>query len=161
MKTTSKFIAKSGIIAAMYVLLTFVSSIFGLASGQIQVRISEALCVLPIFTPTAVPGLFVGCLLSNLLFGGGIIDVIFGSLATLIGAFATRMLRKSRPLAVAMPILANTIILPLVEVYAFGITAGYLYIVLTIFIGELISIGVLGAILIKVLSRHSIGGEIF
>ncbi len=73
-------------IAAIYIVMTMFINTFNLASGTIQVRISEALTVLPFFTPAAVPGLFIGCLLSNLLTGAMLPDVIFGSLATLLGA---------------------------------------------------------------------------
>ena len=78
-------IVQAALIAAIYVVLTYFISAFNLASGAIQVRISEALTILPVFTPAAIPGLFIGCLLSNLLTGCMPLDVVFGSLATLIG----------------------------------------------------------------------------
>ena len=79
------YIAQAGAIAAIYVVLTMAINVFNLASGAIQVRISEALCILPYFTSAAIPGLSIGCLLANLLTGAPIWDVIFGTLATLIG----------------------------------------------------------------------------
>lgn len=81
-------------IAALYVVLTYITNLLGLASGTIQVRFSEALCILPVFTPAAIPGLFIGCLISNLITGGIIWDIIFGSIATLLGALGTYFLRK-------------------------------------------------------------------
>ena len=110
----TKKLTLASTIAALYGVLTLLSRLFGLDSGVIQVRFSEALCILPIFTPAAIPGLFVGCLLSNILAGGVIWDVIFGSIATLLGAIGTRFLRKKPYLAVIPPILANAIIVPFV-----------------------------------------------
>ena len=98
-KNNVLFLTQAAMIAALYVVLTFLSNAFGLASGAIQIRISEALTLLPYFTPAAVPGLFVGCLLSNVLTGCALFDVLFGSLATLLGAIGTRILRKSKWLA--------------------------------------------------------------
>ena len=85
------FICQAAVIAALYVVLTYVFSAF--ASGVIQVRVSEALTVLPAFTPAAIPGLVIGCLLSNTLTGCVLLDIIFGSVATLIGALGSYALR--------------------------------------------------------------------
>ena len=81
-----KFIVDAAVIAALYVVLTYLAAAFNLSSGVIQVRFSEALTILPVFTPAAIPGLFVGCILANALTGAVVIDVICGSIATLIGA---------------------------------------------------------------------------
>ena len=96
------FLTQAAMIAALYVVLTFIANAFGLASGVIQVRLSEALTVLPFFTPAAVPGLYVGCLLANLLTGGCLLDILVGSLATLIGALGTRALRKWKWLVLSL-----------------------------------------------------------
>lgn len=112
-------IVQAALIAAIYVVLTYFISAFNLASGAIQVRISEALTILPVFTPAAIPGLFIGCLLSNLLTGCMPLDVVFGSLATLIGACGTYALRKHKWLAPLPPIVANTIIVPFVLAYVY------------------------------------------
>jgi uncharacterized membrane protein len=84
----------AAMIAALYVVLTFIANALGLASSAVQIRFSEALTILPYFTPAAIPGLLTGCLLSNILTGCALPDIIFGSLATLIGAVFTRKLRK-------------------------------------------------------------------
>lgn len=153
-KTNVKGITYASIIAALYVVLTFIANSLGLASGAIQIRISEALTILPAFTPAAIPGLFIGCLISNIITGGVIWDVIFGSIATLIGAIGTYALRKHKWLAPIPPILANVIIVPFVLVYAYGATEALPYLMLTVGIGEIISAGVLGILLYTTLSKH-------
>lgn len=145
MKT--KNITLSAAIASLYVILTMLSHIFGLDSGVIQLRISEALCILPCFTPAAIGGLFVGCLLANILSGAVFWDVIFGSLATLLGALGTRLLAKNRFLAPIPPILANTFIIPFVLSRAYGISGSIWYFMLTVGIGEVISCGIFGGLL--------------
>lgn len=149
-----KTITKAAIIAALYVVLTFIANAMGLANGVIQVRISEALTILPFFTPAAIPGLFVGCMLSNLITGAAIWDIIFGSLATLIGAIGTYCLRKHKWLAPVPPILSNAIIVPLVLIYAYGVTDALPFLIFTVGIGEVISAGLLGMILLKSLEKH-------
>lgn len=149
------FLCQAAIIAAIYIVLTFIANAFGLANYAIQVRFSEALTVLPFFTPAAIPGLFVGCLLSNILTGCALPDIIFGSLATLIGAVGTYFLRKkSKFLAPIPPILANAIIIPPLLKYAYGIEPLY-FSFITVTIGEIISCGILGIILIKALEKRA------
>ncbi len=155
-KTKIKFISQTSVIAAIYVVLTFVSSTLGLSSGAIQIRFSEALTVLPMFLPSAVPGLFIGCLLSNLLTGCVIYDIIFGSIATLIGAVLTRKLRKNLFFAILSPILSNAIIVPFVIKHAYGTPEGFLFIVVGVLIGEIISCGVGGYIVYKSINRIGI-----
>ena len=153
MKRT-KFITQSAIIAALYVVLTFVANSLGLASGAIQVRLSEALTILPYFTPAAIPGLFLGCLLSNILVGSVLWDIIFGSIATLLGALGTYALRKYKWCAPIPPILSNAIIVPFVLVYAYGVTDALPFLAFTVGAGEVLSAGVLGMILLKSLEKH-------
>ena len=141
------------LIAALYVGLTFVSQVFGLASGAIQLRLSEALTILPVFCPAAVPGLAVGCLLANWLTGCALWDVIFGTVATLLGAIGTRLLKKHKLLAVLPPIAANTVIVPLLLRYVYELPDAMWYLVLTVFLGELISCGVFGTLLRKLLEK--------
>lgn len=159
MNSTSKtsaafYAAEGGVIAALYVVLTLISNAFGMANGVIQVRISEALTILPAFTPAAIPGLFAGCIISNTMTGAILPDIIFGSLATLVAAAATRALRHTgRFLLPVPPILANTIVVPLVLKYAYHIDGTLIYMMVTVFIGEFISCGILGLLLYPVISR--------
>jgi len=149
-----KYIALGGMIAALYVVLTYICNLLGLASGVIQVRFSEMLCVLPCFFPAAIPGLFVGCLLSNILTGCALWDVVFGSIATLIGALGTYAFRKNRFLAVIPPIAANTIIVPFVLRYVYGAPDAMWFLFLTVFAGEFISVGILGLILHAAMKKY-------
>lgn len=147
-------ITQAAMIAAIYVVLTVFISAFNLASGAIQVRISEALTILPVFTPAAVPGLFLGCLISNLVTGCMPLDVVFGSLATLIGACGTYVLRKHKWLAPLPPIVANTIVVPFVLRYVYLAEGTIPFFMLTVGIGEVISCYLLGSILHRVLDRY-------
>ncbi len=140
----SLFITQSAVIAALYVALTLVSNAFGLANGAIQFRISEALTVLPAFMPAAVPGLVIGCLISNLLTDGVLANILGGTFATLIGAIGTRLLKKHTALVSLPPILANTLIVPFIIMYAYGAPGTYGYFALTVFIGEAVVAGVFG-----------------
>ncbi len=145
---------QAAMIAAIYVILTVFISAFHLANGAIQIRISEALTVLPAFTPAAIPGLFVGCLISNLITGGVPLDILFGSLATLIGACGTYLLRKHSWAISLPPIIANTLILPLILSYAYFFQGSLAYFAVTIGIGEFISCGILGTVLYRALYRY-------
>lgn len=150
-----RLMAQGAAVAAIYVALTFLSSLFGLSSGAIQLRLSEALCVLPMFTPAAIPGLAIGCLLANFLTGSILPDIIFGSLATLIGAVFTRIFKKRPILAIASPILSNTLIIPFVLKFAYGFNGSVFYFMATVFAGELLSCGVLGPVLIKSIEKRN------
>ncbi|HJC87965.1 MAG TPA: QueT transporter family protein [Candidatus Eisenbergiella intestinigallinarum] len=148
-------LTQAAMIAALYVVLTFIANAFGLANYSVQVRFSEALTILPFFTPAAIPGLFIGCLISNILTGCAIPDIIFGSLATLIAAFGTWKLRGIGNvfLSPLPPILANTIIVPFVLRYAYGIRPLWLSF-LTVGAGEIISCGILGLLLAFTLNKY-------
>lgn len=148
------FITQAAIIAALYVVLTMLANALGLANYAIQLRFSEALTILPFFIPAAIPGLFLGCLISNLLTGAIVWDVIFGSLATLLGAVGTYLLRKNKWLAPLPPIVANTIIVPFVLYYAYQIPGSVPYFMLTVGLGEVLSCGVLGMLLLFVLQKY-------
>ena len=110
MKKT-RFITKTAAIAGLYIVLTVLNA--GFSSGPVQCRLSEALCILPVFTAAAVPGVTIGCLVSNIIVGGAVWDIVFGSLATLIGAVGTYLLRKHKFFAFLPPIAANTVIVPI------------------------------------------------
>ncbi len=147
------FMTQAAMIAAIYVVLTVLFAPFGF--GEIQVRIAESLTILPLFTPAAIPGLFIGCMIGNIIGGAILPDIIFGSLATLIGALFTYLLRKrSKYLAPIPPMIANTVIIPLVLRYAYGIALPIPLMMLTVGIGELISCGALGMILLAALRKH-------
>ena len=147
------FLVQAAAIAAVYVVLTTVFAAFSF--GEVQVRISEALTILPVFTPAAIPGLFVGCIISNFLGGAILMDVIFGSIATLIGAVFTYKLRgSSKWLAPLPPIVANALIVPFTLFYGYGVNLPIPFMMLTVGIGEVISCGVLGMILYGALSKY-------
>ena len=178
------FLTQAAMIAALYVVLTEISNIFGLASYAIQIRFSEALTILPFFTPAAVPGLFIGCIISNLLVSANIFDIIFGSIATLLGAIFTyaighsmRTVKKTIPgtteslhhtvtsastirtkiavwFAPIPPILSNTLIIPFVLKYAYGYEPLWLFF-LTVFAGEFISCGILGMPLLFLIKKYA------
>lgn len=147
------FLTQAAMIAAIYVVLTYLFAPFSF--GEIQVRISEALTILPLFTPAAIPGLFIGCLIGNILGGAILPDIIFGSIATLIGAVFTYMLKKHTPvLGVIPPIASNTIIVPYVLRFGYGVNLPIPFMMLTVGVGEVISCGILGMILYTALSRY-------
>lgn len=161
--------AEGAIIAALYVALTWVSNLAGLASLAVQVRLSDALCALTFFTPAAVPGLFVGCLLANLSMGSPLWDILGGSLATLLGAVggwllgmaARRCLAGGRRIGanvckalVPLPtVVANTVIVPFVLVYAYGLEGTVPWFMLTVGAGEVVSAWILGLVLLYALER--------
>lgn len=148
-------------VAASYVILTYLSAAVGLSSGVIQCRISEALCVLPFFMGwSAVPGLAVGCLLSNLLTGGVIYDILFGSLATLLGALGSFALRKLplqrvRFLLPLPTIVTNAAIVPFVLQYAYGVPDAWWFLCLTVTVGEIIAAGIGGILMSYLLQKYS------
>jgi uncharacterized membrane protein len=151
-----RFITLSATIAALYVVLTLISAAFGLSSGAIQLRISEALCVLVAFTPAAIPGLTIGCLISNLIASANILDIVFGTLATFLGALGGYYLKNNKWLITLPTVLANTVIVPLVIVYGFGVKDMALPLVaLTVGIGEFLSATVLGTSLLIILQKYN------
>ena len=152
MSKNTAFITHAAAIAAIYVVLTLIFA--PISYGEVQVRISEALTILPFFTPAAIPGLFIGCLIANFLGGSIILDVNFGSIATLIGAAGTYLLRNNRWLAPLPPIISNTIIVPLVLRYGYGVPLPIPMLMLFIAIGEIISCYVLGEIVLSALLRY-------
>ena len=147
------FMTQAAMIAAAYVVLTLLFR--PISFGEIQVRISEALTILPLFTPAAVPGVFVGCLIANIIGGAILPDIVFGSLATLIGAVFTYRLKELNPfLGPIPPIVSNTIIVPFVLVYGYGVNLPIPFLMLTVGIGEVLSCGVLGLLLYTALKRY-------
>ena len=157
-KISVLFVTQAAVIAAMYVVLTFVSSSMGLASGEIQIRLSEMLVILPAFTPAAIPGLILGCLLSNLLTGCTVIDIVFGSLATLIAAVLSYQLRNHKyPLLVTVPpVVANMIVVPFILKFSYGVPLPIPVMMATVGIGEVISCMVLGSVLYFALDKRRV-----
>ena len=152
-----KDLTTAGLIAALYVILTLFAQMLGLASGVIQLRISEALTILPIFTAAAVPGLAIGCFLANFMTGCAAWDVVFGTVATLLGALGTRIIGRRVPvLGPVFPIVANCLIVPPVLMYVYGAEEAYWFLVVTVGIGEILSCGVLGWMLYKALKRTTL-----
>ena len=148
---TPRFIAESGIIAAVYVVLVLLFA--PISFKAVQFRVAEALAILPYFTPAGIPGITIGCLLGNLLGGGDPLDIIFGTLATLIGAFGSYALRKNQWLVPLPPILSNTIIIPWVLRFAYDVPNAIPYLMLTVGVGEILAIYVLGMILLFALKQ--------
>ena len=139
-------------IAAIYVVLTLVFA--PISFGAMQVRIAEALTILPLFSAAAIPGLFLGCLLANLIGGAVILDVVFGSVATLIGAVGGWLLRRNRWLVPIPAIIANTVIVPLVLRYGYGVDLPILLSAAYIAVGEILGCGVLGELLASALLKR-------
>lgn len=156
MKKKTLFLTRTALIAALYVAVTCICESVGLASHAVQFRLSEALCVLPVYTSAAVPGVTIGCLLFNLFYTGNILDIVFGTLATLIGAVFARLL-KNHPYIAGLPtVISNTVIIPFV--IALGTSEGNLasvpFFMLTIFIGEAVSCWLLGTLLLVSLKKY-------
>ena len=155
------YVVQAAVIAALYVVLTLLANALGLSSYSIQVRFSEALCILPFFTPAAIPGLWIGCLTANLMTGAIIWDIVFGSIATLIGAVGTYLLRKHKFACTLPPVIANMVIVPWVLRYGYGFKTVYNGVdwsipfnVVTVGIGEIISVCILGSLLRKGLNKY-------
>ena len=147
------YLAQAAMIAAIYVVVTVILA--PISYGEVQVRIAEALTILPVFTPAAIPGLFLGCFLGNLLGGCIVPDIVFGSLATLLGALGTYLLRnRPKLLAVLPPVLANSLIVPFILRYGYAVPLPIPLMMASVGLGEVISCGVLGSLLRLALERY-------
>ena len=155
-------VCRGALVGALYVILTMFSHAFGLDSGMlpfgIQCRISEALCILPLFMPEAVAGLTVGCLIANLLVGGLWQDIIFGTVATLIGALGALLFRRARGwvrhLASLPTVVANAVIIPMVLKMAYGLEDAWYIFVITVALGEIVSASILGSVLLVAIEKR-------
>lgn len=150
--TSVRYLTTAGVIAAVYIVLCLVFR--PISFGPIQCRIAEALVILPYFTPAAVPGLAVGCFLGNVVCGADIFDIIFGTLATLLGAAGSRLVRKKKFLTALPPVLSNTLIVSPVVTYVYSTGESFLVIAAGVFAGELIAAGILGTLLLILLDRY-------
>ncbi len=158
-KMKTKQLTTAAIVGALYVVMSLFGSGFGLTFGPVQCRFSEALCVLPFLFPETVWGLFIGCLITNILSPYGMLDVVVGSLATLLAAVATRYC-KNRFVATLPPVIANMIMVSAVIAWqevGFGgaFWGAYAYHALTIGAGEALACCVLGLILLWELPKIS------
>lgn len=151
-KINAKAITKIAIIAAIYAGITI--AVAPLSYAVMQIRISEAMTILPVFTPLAIPGLFIGCLLANLLSPVGMVDVIVGSLATLIGAAGTYALRKHRFLAMCCPVISNGVLIGGMLHYVAGVNLPLYVCILWVALGEAAACIVIGLALGNLLDRH-------
>ena len=151
-KNGALYLSQSALIAALYVALTYLSNMLGLW----EIRFSEALCILPYFTAAAVPGLTIGCVLANILTGCALWDIVFGSLATFIGAYVAHLLRKKSWLLAPWPnILANTLVIPLILRFVYLDTSRTLPgLFAYMAVSEVVSAGILGYMLLHMLKKH-------
>lgn len=146
----TRMMTEAAVICAVYVVLVLLFK--PISFGVIQFRIAEALCILPFFSLSAVPGVTLGCLLGNFFSGAAMPDILFGTLATFIGAILSYKIRNvSKWLVCVPPILANAIIVPFVLQYAYGVTDAYYFLFATVGIGEVLAVGVLGNVLLLAL----------
>ncbi len=149
------YICQGAAVAAIYAALTLAAQLVGLGAGVLQLRISEALCVLPAFIPAAIPGLYVGCLLSALLSGAVWLDVLVGPIATLIGALGAYALGNREKYLVPLPTLAaNTLLVPPVLAYGYAVETALPLLYLSIGISELLSAYVLGIVFYGALDKR-------
>jgi uncharacterized membrane protein len=151
-KTAALWLAQVAAVAALYVVLTLIFA--PISFGSVQFRIAEILTILPLFTPATVPGLFVGCLLGNILGGAIIWDIVFGSLATLIGAALGYLLRFNRWLVPLPTVIANALIIPWVLRYGYGIQVPILLQIAYVAAGEILGCYILGELLATVLLKR-------
>ena len=154
---TTKQLTIAGIIAAIYTVMSLLSSVFGIAYGPIQCRFSEALTVLPFFLPEAIPGLFIGCIVTNLMSTVGPLDLVLGSLATLLAAIWTSRVRN-KWMAPLPPVLFNALIIgAMITWYEVGFTDAFwgmfTFNALTVGIGQVLACYGLGLLLMKTLER--------
>ena len=145
-------ISYAAIIAALYVVLTLAFA--PISFSAVQVRISEALCILPMYTFAAVPGIFIGCLLANMLGGAALMDIVFGSLASLLAAYITYLARKKKLLPFLSPVVINAVVVPFILKYAYGLPDTILYMAFTVAAGEFIAVVVIGGIFKIVLDKY-------
>lgn len=157
----SLYVSRGAAIAALYIALSYLTQALQIAFFQI--RPAEALCVLALFLPEAVPALFIGCIISNAISGCLALDIVFGSIATLIGAIGARLLMKLpyklRFCATIPTIIANALIIPPILVFAYGSEEAFWFLFFSVFLGELVSAGILGSILYYTLSKAKVFGK--
>lgn len=152
MKMNTKMLMQAAIIASTYAVLTI--AIAPLSYGVMQFRVSEALTVLPMFTPAAIPGLFIGCIVANIISPMGVIDMILGSLATLIAGFCSYKLREKRWLVPLPPVIANGIVIGAMLHYVYGVPVALPLCMLWVALGEALACYGLGYPLSRILEKY-------
>lgn len=156
MNKKANFITRGALVAALYTALTLLSAAFGLSGGPVQVRIAEALTVLPAFFGAAVPGLFVGCFAANLITGAPMWDCVAGAMVTLAAAYGTyKFGKKSAAVAAVFPIAANTIYVPIILKLVYKLPGAVWVFALGVFVGETISCGAMGTMLYKAMKKRT------
>ncbi|MDR1134808.1 MAG: QueT transporter family protein [Clostridiales Family XIII bacterium] len=148
----TNFLVQAALIGAFYTAITYAMA--PLSYGPMQVRVSEALTVLPYFTPAAIPGVFIGCVISNIISPYGLIDLVCGSLATLLAAVGTYALRGKRELAPLPPVLINALVIGAMLYYAYGVNASLWVNVLWVGCGQLIACYMVGYPLLRILEKQ-------
>ena len=148
-----KFIVNSAVMAALYIALTLL--IAPLSFGVVQVRVSEVLCVLGLFSPAAIPGLTIGCFIANILGPNGMIDAVLGSLATLIGMIGMWLLRKKIYLAPLVNVIANGIIIGCMLHFVYSDAVPLMYCILLVTAEEAACLYILGIPLAKVIQKNA------
>lgn len=153
-KRRTLFVCQAAVIAALYVVLTLLAKALGLADGVIQIRFSEMLCLLPLYLPAAIPGVTLGCFLSALLTGAVWLDLVVGTAATFLGAIGTYWLRKNKWLAAFPPVFFNALLIPFVLAYGYGAEEALLLMMLTVGLGEALSVYGLGMLMLHTAGHY-------
>ena len=149
------YLTQGAMIAALYVVITEISTLVGLSSGVIQFRLSEALCILAAFTPAAIPALGIGCLIANVFAAGIPLDICLGALASLAGAYFGRLLKKWWYLVPLPTVLANVLFIPPVLKFAYEFEGALPFFMLTVGIGEIVCAYVGGLLLYRAILPHA------
>lgn len=145
------FLTEAAMIAAIYTVLVLMFQ--PISFGPIQFRIAEFLTVFPYFTPAAIPGVSIGCFLSAILTGADVMDMIFGSLATLVAAILSYKLRRYKYLVPIPPIVLNALVIPWVLKYAYLAEESIPFMMLTVGAGEVIVVGIIGMAVLLIFDR--------
>ena len=150
----TKQLVQGAVIAALYTVLTLLLP--ATTAGTVEFRISEALTMLAALTPSAIPGLAIGCVLANVMHGAIILDIVFGSLATLLAAVMTFLTRKNIFVAAIWPAVFNGLIIGPLLKYAYHLDASLIVLILSVAAGEAVICYLLGIPLVKGLARTNI-----
>lgn len=148
-----RYLTQAGLVAAIYTALCLVFQPISFGFSGVEMRISEALSLLPVVMPAAVPGLFVGCLLANILGGATILDIVFGSLTTLAAAILTRKLRRKFCFAALPPVVLNAVVVGTLLRYAYGLQLPLLICMGSIALGQAAACYGLGAVVLRAMEK--------